>query len=404
MKRIFILVITFVISTTLPLFVLIHLTENPEHTFRFENHKYPVLIESNKHLQTSDEKRLPVSHYTKTILVFGRVWGYRFNPGRTGYVNSGCPVSNCILTTNRSLVKDDNFDAIIIHLPTFNSSLDKRLLPHRRPHQMFIMYSYEPPTLNGLPEDLYEFDGYFNRTMTYLSGSAFNFAYGRIEPLPSAPKTELQRLRMMQKARENSASIVKGKTGLVAWMVTNWWSPSNRGQYVTYLRKYLQVDVFGESGLFGGKKFCPRYTDGCHDSIEENYKFYLSFENSICKEYVTEKFFGIMARNMVPIVLGGADYAAIAPPHSYINALDFTPKELAEYLTKLDKDDALYAEYFWWKPHYKVVSQLTINKKSFCDICEALHAEPQEQKTVVNLHDWYYTNSQCIWWPVYESN
>ncbi len=44
------------------------------------------------------------------------------------------------------------------------------------------------------------------------------------------------------------------------------------------------------------------------------------------------------------------DYARSAPEHSYIHVDDFEgPKELAEYLHKLDQDDRLYNEYFAWK-------------------------------------------------------
>ena len=44
------------------------------------------------------------------------------------------------------------------------------------------------------------------------------------------------------------------------------------------------------------------------------------------------------------------DYARSAPYKSYIHVDDFeSPKELAEYLTKLDQDDSLYNEYFKWK-------------------------------------------------------
>ena len=44
------------------------------------------------------------------------------------------------------------------------------------------------------------------------------------------------------------------------------------------------------------------------------------------------------------------DYAISAPFKSYIHVDDFEgPKELAEYLHKLDQDDQLYNEYFKWK-------------------------------------------------------
>ena len=44
------------------------------------------------------------------------------------------------------------------------------------------------------------------------------------------------------------------------------------------------------------------------------------------------------------------DYARSAPFKSYIHVDDFeSPKELAEYLHKLDEDDDLYNEYFKWK-------------------------------------------------------
>ena len=44
------------------------------------------------------------------------------------------------------------------------------------------------------------------------------------------------------------------------------------------------------------------------------------------------------------------DYAKTAPRKSYIHVDDFdSPKELADYLHKLDQDDQLYNEYFKWK-------------------------------------------------------
>lgn len=41
------------------------------------------------------------------------------------------------------------------------------------------------------------------------------------------------------------------------------------------------------------------------------------------------------------------DYERAAPMHSYIHVDDFEgPRQLAEYLHRLDRDDAMYNEYF----------------------------------------------------------
>ena len=92
----------------------------------------------------------------------------------------------------------------------------------------------------------------------------------------------------------------------------------------------MPVDIYGDCGTHK----CPEDV-GCFQYISDTYKFYISFENSLCKDYVTEKFFQAMSHDILPIVYGGADYSEIAPPKSYINVLpDFEkPKDLATFLT-----------------------------------------------------------------------
>ena len=59
--------------------------------------------------------------------------------------------------------------------------------------------------------------------------------------------------------------------------------------------------------------------------IERDYKFYLAFENSLCRDYVTEKFYNPLLFSTVPIVYGEADYEAIgAPTNSYIDVKHFS--------------------------------------------------------------------------------
>ena len=70
--------------------------------------------------------------------------------------------------------------------------------------------------------------------------------------------------------------------------------------------------------------------------MEENYKFYLSFENSVCEDYVTEKYYNIMRHNIIPVTYNGANMSLYGPPHSSINALEYeTAEDLLDYLQKV---------------------------------------------------------------------
>ncbi|KAH9498770.1 hypothetical protein Btru_005087 [Bulinus truncatus] len=130
--------------------------------------------------------------------------------------------------------------------------------------------------------------------------------------------------------------VARNKTKFAVWLVSNCDTPSLRKEYVEEMKKYIQVDIFG---YCGNTSDCPRNDRGqCMDDILGSYKFYLSFENSMCPDYVTEKFFKIFHQNLniVPVVRGGADYDRFFPKGSFINAGWFkTAKELALHLKNM---------------------------------------------------------------------
>lgn len=51
--------------------------------------------------------------------------------------------------------------------------------------------------------------------------------------------------------------------------------------------RYVSVDVYGACG----KLACLRSDAKCFKLLSSDYKFYLSFENSNCDYYITEKLF-----------------------------------------------------------------------------------------------------------------
>ncbi|EFX63532.1 hypothetical protein DAPPUDRAFT_67044, partial [Daphnia pulex] len=338
----------------------------PVELFQQPNHQCIDLVENNS---TTVQGRI------KTILLWNapqRPEVVIFGTGHDAFVQHGCPVSDCELVNSPYQYPErsvDSYDAIVFNIN------DQFGVGSRRPYadgnqrpatQRYVFLTQEPPPAL-VDQNLAQYRNYFNWTMTYRMDSDVRFLYGRIRPKPSAPKTmEETEVRMKESTRQlmlNKRKITRRKKKekkLVAAMISHCTTDGQREQYVKQLKKHVKVDVFGwcdDDGLGSGLR-CDTHelltsTPECYNMLDSNYKFYLSFENAICQDYVTEKFFHIMSlRDIVPVVYGGADYAQLAPGHSYIDALQFEPKQLAAYLEMLAANETLYNEYLWWKDDY----------------------------------------------------
>lgn len=149
-----------------------------------------------------------------------------------------------------------------------------------------------------------------------------------------------------------------------------------------------QIDVYGKCGNLR----CNNTTEDCYSMLERDYFFYFSFENTICKDYVTEKLFSPMQKFVIPVVYGGVDYSDFAPPYSFIDVNYFrTIKDLADYLIRLSKNYEEYRKYFWWKKYY-VVNETT--KATVCKLCEVLHDKSLPPKILKDFNN-YYSFDQC---------
>jgi alpha-1,3-fucosyltransferase len=177
------------------------------------------------------------------------------------------------------------------------------------------------------------------------------------------------------------------KTKKVAWFVSNCNAVSRRDKLAKEIQKSISVDIYGKCGLL---KCAKTKTDECGKMIDSTYKFYLAFENSLCADYVTEKFFDKMNKYVIPIVYNGAEMSKFVPPKSYIDIESFpSVYELNNYLKYLDENPKEYIKYFWWKKYYEVVINPPID---LCKLCEKVNESKSRRKSY-NIYKWVYESS-----------
>ncbi|KAH8242317.1 hypothetical protein KR032_000342 [Drosophila birchii] len=317
-------------------------------------------------------EQIKASGKLKTILLFNGLGPWNVKKGRDVFLKAKCPVDTCELTANRDLVSTADMILYKDHyIPT----------GIRRPSnskQVSMLYYLECPyhTQNVKVPDA------INWTATYRRDSTI-----------VAPYEKWQYYDTKVQQQEQDQNYAVNKTKKVAWFVSNCGARNGRLQYAHQLQKHIEVDIYGACGNFK----CSRSTaDKCFEILDNDYKFYLAFENSNCKDYITEKFFvNALNRRVLPIVMGARpeDYEVSAPRRSYIHVDEFaSPKELAEYLRILDQDDELYNSYFKWKGTGEF-----INTYYWCRVCATLHNEEQLRKPrwYSDLNDWWRGAGVC---------
>ncbi|XP_064601054.1 3-galactosyl-N-acetylglucosaminide 4-alpha-L-fucosyltransferase FUT3-like [Liolophura sinensis] len=290
-----------------------------------------------------------------------------------------CPnVTPCKVTTNKTDL--DKSDALLIH-PRDIVNYSRASLPaYHPPHQRWVYFIQEPPWAVGI--NLADFGGVFNWTATYRDDADIDFRFSsRVKSDQVLPMPEYSKIFL---------GALEKKSKLVAARISNCdTTRTKRLEFIQELQKYIPVDFYGKCGTLE----CPGKDTGCKDKMEQ-YKFYLAFENSNCRSYITEKIWRALGDwNAVPVVMGGSDprdYAYGIPPHSYIHVDGFeSPKQLAEFLVLLDKNVTLYEQYFrWHRTHYTETP-----RRGWCQLCESLYDWSLPVKTYRDFKGWYEQDS-----------
>ena len=209
---------------------------------------------------------------------------------RKPFITNNCPVSNCELLTNKSRINESDF--VLVHMRNGIETPPK----YRPANQRWIFVLYESPYYATITS---KYNGIFNLTSTYKIDSDFPGFYENYANMEWNPNKDF----------DENFDYHKGKSDFAVAVISNCRAHSKRLDYINQLQKYISVNILGKCG-----KNCPnKYKNGtsgiCKEILVAEYKFYFSFENSLCKDYITEKFFQILKFNIIPVLYGGGLYS-----------------------------------------------------------------------------------------------
>lgn len=313
---------------------------------------------------------------------------------------SRCQKSNCeVLLLPHQTSEPVDANAIV-----FQGNRLPEIRPGRKSSdQAFVYMNNEPPAFMHDEDSrrLSSEERYFNWTMTYRRDSDIWSPYGHVFSANINKRAYLQSVEQGKHPRTVKTDIVSGiagknytqiyrnKTKTALWLVGHCQSNSEREALVDEMGKFADIKIFGKCAK---KRVAPVHED---DTWPDQYKFFFAFENSYCRDYVTEKVFEWFQRDMILVVRGGANYSEILPPNTYINADDFaTGRDLAMYLNKLGSNEDEYMGYLRRKDGYQVVKEQESVLAAFCGLCWRLNDLHTYRGSVQNVTEWWFDACQ----------
>ncbi|XP_045199426.2 alpha-(1,3)-fucosyltransferase fut-6-like [Mercenaria mercenaria] len=278
-----------------------------------------------------------------------------------------CPMQ-CEVTKEKSEV--DSADAVLFHVSDmwkyrgFAGTIYNRVkpMPHTRTHeQVWVLLSWEPITkFYGKMEHT------FNWTITYRRDSTIRSVYtawvrNKTSDLKSSSTSDM------------TENIFQTKTKFIATAISNCFDRAKRYEIIRELEKYVKIDKFGRCY---GERF-PNL------DFLGDYKFYIAIENTLCRDYITEKYWNTLNRKQIPVIATTKYNTELLPPGSFINVFDFDSIEsLADELIKIENNETLYNSFFEWRKEY------TRNSEGImCKLCKELHANKSAQ-SYVDMEEW----------------
>lgn len=279
-----------------------------------------------------------------------------------------CPYKNCRFTEDISRLGSSS--GVVFTLSHGKLGISP---PRKYPGQVWVFTDIEPPIINNAFGHRHRhWNNLMNWSMTYRTDSDILKSFALLE---EKPPNEV--------VNEDYSAIFAAKTGFAVWLVSNCGSDvmSSRSEFVQELQKYIPVDIFGKCGSRELDRKNPRTTIA-------QYKFFFAFENSLCLDYVSEKFYDNFGGNTILVARGGANYDKLFPTDTFINTRQFqNAKTLADFLIALNSSEEGYTQYLVNKNKYRFAFS-----RWECDLCSKINNKDKYQRIYPSIPEYWHDN------------
>ncbi|CAD5211024.1 unnamed protein product [Bursaphelenchus okinawaensis] len=271
--------------------------------------------------------------------------------------------------------------------PDFNcevhSAPDKNVVYDAVINVKNVKTNYRVFSTQESPQNSQDFaDANYNMSIGFRHDSPVSSPYGYAAELAQPRKFE---------DVVNIASV-KNKTKGAMWLVSHCGTSSRREALVDHLKEYIDIDILGACG-----KPCAK---GGECESTKDHHFYLAVENSICKDYITEKLWGTGFKDdVIPIVLKRSVVEAYVPPKSVIAFDDYNSiEEMGKHLQELLHDKEKFLDYFKWRENYAVIyldgltHDVLERPWGICQLCRLTHLDPLPEYRITDMKK-HWTNT-----------
>lgn len=279
-------------------------------------------------------------------------------------------MDGCYLTDKRSLYSQA--DGVLIFHGAIKDDLSNLPTLPRPEFQRWIWLNMDVPSNTRKIPGI---ESLFNLTLSYRQDADIHV-----------------RWRLKARKQQETDFVLPKKERLLCWIVGDD-DPRNRtGTKYSYYReliKHIKVEVFGSGfSVFLKNEDYFQTISSC--------KFYLAFENSTERDYITENINGPLAVGAVPVALGPSrqNYEDFIPGDAFIHVNDFADaKALADNLLRLDKDSEAYMRYFQWRKYLFARRHFIGQNQEFahaiCSACDYI-GRTKEYRAVRDLFKWFF--------------